>query len=509
MPLPMLTPPVPTVAGPNTGTGTGATPAIDIAIAIDCSGSMQDEAQGLSDAAQAALDAAKRNCPADVRVLWFGVQGTWSNTKFERNIVDYLNTDCQVPKASIRVSGNEDGARAVEDLSNHFDWRPGAGRVVFFLGDEALEQGGTSVDQADITATDTAIQAAKAAQVSVYTYLGTGGSDKADILQEYQQIANDTGGKCYTDKSGVPWENLLKDIICTAQAQGGGGQPGPQPGPQAGCWPMMPMMPMVPMVPMMPMAYGQMGMGMPMPWNPAQGGCNCHGQSVPGVGGGQQPGPQQPGPQQPGPQQPGPQQPAPQQPAPPPPAPQPPPLRGTQVLELGNLTFRRDQVNDRWYGAPMPSVQNHLPAELRAHCKGPFAALALTHVPNRIDVEIELDHPLNQGAGMRLCAIFVPLKGAIDSGEVETITAAPNFGLNPPSYHAALVGASPAGTQMVNSYGDLFVHAGARTAQISFQPQTVIPASHHNRSYVAFLWIRPMCGLYEWSAKRLTFKPQG
>ncbi|MDH3603972.1 MAG: hypothetical protein OEU26_30565 [Candidatus Tectomicrobia bacterium] len=54
-------------------------PAVDLVIVIDTSASMEDEAVGLSQAAEAAIEAARASCPSDLHVEWFGCEGTWRN----------------------------------------------------------------------------------------------------------------------------------------------------------------------------------------------------------------------------------------------------------------------------------------------------------------------------------------------------------------------------------------------------------------------------------------------
>jgi hypothetical protein len=112
----------------------------------------------------------------------------------------------------------EDGAAAVMDLSDHFDWRPGAARAVFYLGDEALE-GGDPQDADDVTAADSAIATANARGVTVFTYLGTPLGDANPVTAgEYARLANDTGGQAFS----APVANLggfqpvLEQIICSS-----------------------------------------------------------------------------------------------------------------------------------------------------------------------------------------------------------------------------------------------------------------------------------------------------
>lgn len=114
---------------------------VDLVIAIDTSGSMKDEAQAISAAIEAAVTDAKKACPSDLRVSYLGIEGTFPNTKFIETVRGYLTKKVGVDpktlksrvKKSLPGSGaQEDGARVVEDLSAHYDWREGAERAVFF-----------------------------------------------------------------------------------------------------------------------------------------------------------------------------------------------------------------------------------------------------------------------------------------------------------------------------------------------------------------------------------------
>ncbi len=115
-------------------------PPVDLVIVIDTSPSMKDEAQALSQAAESAIKAAKSSCPSDLRVTWFGIEGIWKGTKFNQTIRDYLITKLKVSDSQLRgrkrgelksAGAQEDAARAMEDISNIFDWRKDAKRARF------------------------------------------------------------------------------------------------------------------------------------------------------------------------------------------------------------------------------------------------------------------------------------------------------------------------------------------------------------------------------------------
>ncbi len=202
-----------------------STPAVDLVIVIDTSPSMRDEAQALSQAASVAIKAAASSCPSDLRVAWFGVEGTWNGTHFNRTIRDYLLKVCKIPESQIRgrkrgelpsAGAQEDGARAIEDIANHFDWRPGAARAIFYLGDEALEGGGEEVQREDIEAANRAIQTAKTRKVKVHTYFGTSKSKhKEQLQQEFARVSQETGGQNFSDQDSIKgFTMLLESVIC-------------------------------------------------------------------------------------------------------------------------------------------------------------------------------------------------------------------------------------------------------------------------------------------------------
>ncbi|WP_375504282.1 hypothetical protein, partial [uncultured Nostoc sp.] len=200
-------------------------PAVDLVIVIDTSPSMKDEAQSLSDAAQEAIAKAKSSCPTNLKVVWLGIEGTWKGTNFDQTIRAYLTQKAKVSESKLRgrkrgelksAGAQEDAARAIEDISEYFDWRPGAARAIFYLGDEALEGGGDKTEQKDITAANLAIQKAQTAGVTVHTYFGTSKSKhQAGIKTEYARIATSTGGQSFTDKDAISgFSAVLEKVIC-------------------------------------------------------------------------------------------------------------------------------------------------------------------------------------------------------------------------------------------------------------------------------------------------------
>ncbi|WP_143172834.1 hypothetical protein [Scytonema sp. HK-05] len=199
-------------------------PAVDLVIVIDTSPSMKDQAQALSNAAASAIAKAKSTCPSDLRVVWLGIEGTWKGTNFDQTIRAYL-TQKKVPESKLRgrkkgqvadAGAQEDAARAIEDISDYFDWRKDAARAIFYLGDEALEGGGGKTEQEDVKAANLAIQKAQAAGVTVHTYFGTSKSKHQEgIKTEYARLATSTGGQSFTDRDAISgFSEVLEKVIC-------------------------------------------------------------------------------------------------------------------------------------------------------------------------------------------------------------------------------------------------------------------------------------------------------
>jgi hypothetical protein len=223
-------------------------PQVDLVVVIDASGSMNDEATALSNAVGAAIEAAKTSCPSDLRVTYLGIEGIFQGTRFDRTVRNYLTTTAKVADSALRGrktgtladgGAKEDGARAIEDVSLHFNWRSGAYRALFFLGDESLEGGNENAkqDQADIEAATRAIGVAKKAGVQVHTYLGTStvkASVKKEIQSEYARVAKETSGQAFTSQDAISgFTSLLQKVICGSKTLKP--TPKPEPTPQPFC----------------------------------------------------------------------------------------------------------------------------------------------------------------------------------------------------------------------------------------------------------------------------------
>ncbi|MFC6100011.1 LecA/PA-IL family lectin [Olivibacter domesticus] len=205
---------------------------VDLVIVIDTSGSMKSTAEAISKAIASAVDEAKSSCPSDLRVDYLGIEGTFENTKFDETIRNYLtkkgvnaaSLKSRVRKSLPGAGANEDGARAVEDVSEHYDWREGAERAIFLLQDESLDAGEMVVTPAAVKANDNAIATALKHNVKVNTYLGAPHTpyptkkDEEDMIEEFTRLASKTGGEHFIHTSGMAnFKDVLKKTICASK----------------------------------------------------------------------------------------------------------------------------------------------------------------------------------------------------------------------------------------------------------------------------------------------------
>lgn len=204
----------------------GGHPLLDLVIVIDSSPSLKDTAQQFSQAAPEALVAAQTHCPAERRLTWFGLEGTRRGTLFTTTLRLYLTQRRHKPADALRSrqrgtvpggSAQADGARAMEDVALHFDWRPGAQRAMLWIGDKGLEGGGNLVDNEDVEAANRAIAVAQAAGLLVHTYIGTSRSRSWDALAaEYARVAQETSGRAFTGRKGLDDSlAVLERLLCT------------------------------------------------------------------------------------------------------------------------------------------------------------------------------------------------------------------------------------------------------------------------------------------------------
>ena len=81
--------------------------ALDLVVIIDTSGSMSDESADLSREIDAAIEKAAARCPSQLRATFLGIQGTWTGTKFDQSVSDYLinkGAENRLPKPMVVIT---------------------------------------------------------------------------------------------------------------------------------------------------------------------------------------------------------------------------------------------------------------------------------------------------------------------------------------------------------------------------------------------------------------------
>jgi hypothetical protein len=221
------------------GRPTGAKKLVDLVILLDSSGSMTGAAKAVSNAAADALKAAAAECPSDLRVAWFVVDGqksganpsgdlgdigsTLAGTPFTQSHQQYLEgigitgpfeQDAAQPAGDSTYPG-EEGADAIADLCNFYDWRRSACKAIFYVSDTALD--GLAHDAVDVAASTNASTAATTNGVVLFAHHIGATSPISPEMQSYLDMCNPTGGSVYfgavdTEK----YKELLKNAICNA-----------------------------------------------------------------------------------------------------------------------------------------------------------------------------------------------------------------------------------------------------------------------------------------------------
>lgn len=235
------------------GHGGSGKPKVDLIVVIDTSSSMFWDSDGsggpnppvgpaaiVSAAATAAIEAALKKCPSDLRVTWLGVDtsrpgsGTmpadWAaETLFTQTHEEYLIgigypgpfVHDNVPSVGSTAWPHEQGADAIADLSGHFDWRPNACRSIFYISDTNLDALEHSAE--DDAATLNAITQANANNVTVFAHFVAPHqvyplTDLPLTIANYQNLCLSTGGTAQI--GSVPsqglYEKLLIDAICNS-----------------------------------------------------------------------------------------------------------------------------------------------------------------------------------------------------------------------------------------------------------------------------------------------------
>jgi len=213
--------------------GNADKPAVDLIILMDQSGSMGAFADSISAAASQGISRAQLQCDTDLRVQFLGVDGVnFPGTSFTTSHRTYLNT---LAGTSLTLAGDvapigyqtEQGANAIEDLSEKFDWRPDACRAIFYISDEELDGccpfriwGSVSELSNETNEVNSAITAAQNNSVAVFSHLIDYGNLSVEMFNLYQKLSDQTGGTHIKSSPAAVtkkyYESLLPDIICNA-----------------------------------------------------------------------------------------------------------------------------------------------------------------------------------------------------------------------------------------------------------------------------------------------------
>jgi hypothetical protein len=221
-------------------TGTGAKKLVDLVILIDSSGSMGGAGKAVAAAAKDALAGAEKECPSDLRVTWLTVDGSktganppgnlgditpqLAGTSFTQTHQQYLDSigstgpfqqDAPQPTGDPTYPG-EEGADAIADICNFFDWRPRACKSIFYISDTALD--GLDHDAVDVAASVNASTTATAHGVVLFAHkIDPGWPTGPAVNSSYTNMCTATGGTAYIGPVDVDqYKILIKDAICKA-----------------------------------------------------------------------------------------------------------------------------------------------------------------------------------------------------------------------------------------------------------------------------------------------------
>ncbi len=224
--------------GCSCGTG-GKSGEVDLVILIDSSSSMNASASAINDAAAEGLEAAKAECGTDARVKWFWVDKAKPGSSPQHNLnitsssapmgnfaqshQQYLEgIGATGPFYHDQAAGStswhgEQGADAVADISEFYDWRDRACRSILYISDTILEGVGSNAADADVAVAQ-AVSVANSNSVTVFAhYLGS----SAQNVEDYVNLTEGTGGSAVTGQA--PSVDLYRELLVKAICECGGG----------------------------------------------------------------------------------------------------------------------------------------------------------------------------------------------------------------------------------------------------------------------------------------------
>jgi len=219
-----------TITGGSAASASVADVILDIVFIIDASGSMSDEASGISSAMYNVVkNLSIPNGTVYVNSRMMGIQGTWANTYFNESTASLV-----APSGYTKVTNSsEDNAPAINDLIMCYPWA-GAGaypgknyyKAIVTIGDEGT-QNGSPVNTADWTAAYSANQMAKQNNVMIFSLLGNSPTSGAAAVFQALAVGGTGGGYTLQNTGGTFTQTasstLQQDIqnAISIAAQGG------------------------------------------------------------------------------------------------------------------------------------------------------------------------------------------------------------------------------------------------------------------------------------------------
>ena len=201
---------------------------------------MSSAINAISEAANTALENAKKECNTDISVDWFLVDpkkpgsAAISSGNFSNSHQVYLETITppntvffsEIPDSPGSLA-SEQGADAIADISKYYDWDKGACRSILYISDSILEEDGSSEASND-AAVNQAISVANSHHVTVFAhridpYTGAtfGGISSAVSDPDYVNLCSATGG--VAEIGGKPSAKIYKKLITRAVCDCGKG----------------------------------------------------------------------------------------------------------------------------------------------------------------------------------------------------------------------------------------------------------------------------------------------
>lgn len=213
--------------------GGGSNGKVDLVVLIDSSSSMDESVAAISTAAEAALKAAKAQCGEDVRVNWFWVDDVKGGSTSYNQLGGYTGVFTQSHQQYLEGIGatgpfyhdqpeglyypSEQGADAIADISEFYDWRDGACRSVFYVSNARLE-GESSDDVTNDIAVTQAVSVANANDVTVFAHAMYIAPRN---VEDYTNLTEGTGGAVIAERE--PSTALYKELLVKAICECGGG----------------------------------------------------------------------------------------------------------------------------------------------------------------------------------------------------------------------------------------------------------------------------------------------